>query len=633
MRSLSPLLLSSLIGCGGSDPGSGAEKTASASDPILVTCPKGYMRVCYPGEGPGGTTVCDCEPGPNLSCESDLISAWQQSMPSLGYASSQAAQAIDQAILGQLNVAGFNHPQFVGGRWPGMTVAITQGSRLVFAKSYGFAEMQGPQWTHPDDLFRLASDSKQLTGATILKLIANGQSVDGTPNNPLTLDSEVFQILSSPPNAILPPGGLAAINPALQNITVREVLEHTGGWAYNIGDPVWYAYNVPGAILPVTETNVVEYMEQQAPSLSPPGVTFSYSNFGYNLLATLITKITGQDYESVVKEQVLAPLGITRTQVGNSLYSTDGEVNYYAYYNSPSAMTLFPGQTSATISGDQNIPYGTWSLEAGRGAGGWIASSIDMLRFQIGVNGRGNVQVYPNIVADILSQVGQPSQSFDGSHYSSVDPSTDRYMAGWGVHWWGPPYNGFELDHGGGVNGGGSYTESIPDAPGVVGYGIAAVINTSATPGTQVDGGDAVRNAMLGVLASNNGSLLDPTWSADTDFFDQHGAFDVSGDATTTNAGIAAAANGCTYNGQTYTACYASRLEGVSGSTPTYRAQIVPLHSGDAARYVLGATCTQYVSARQSAAADGYQPVNLQWYPDVTSGLKHFQAVWVKINH
>jgi CubicO group peptidase (beta-lactamase class C family) len=347
----------------------------------------------------------------------------------------------------------------------------------------------------------------------------------------------------------------------------------------------------------------------------------------------LITKITGQDYETVVKQQVLNPLGITRTQVGHSLYSIDGEVKYYGWPNSPSYPTMFPGSTPATISGDQNIPYGTWSLEAGRGAGGWIASSMDTLRFQLGVNGRGLVQVYPNIVNDIMSQTGQPSLGFDGANTYTINPNTDRYNAGWGVHWWGPPYNAFELDHGGGVNGGGSFTESIPNAPTVIGYGLAILINTSAVPGTSIDLDSSVRNAMLNVLSVNNGSLLDAAWSSDTDFFDQYGAFGAYTDAVTLNATIAASANGCTYNGNTYPACYASRLEGnLNGSTPHYRAQIVPLHSGDAMSYVLGADCVSYVDTQSSLTSAGYRQVNLQWYRD-SQGYKRFQSVWVKINH
>ncbi len=332
---------------------------------------------------------------------------------------------------------------------------------------------------------------------------------------------------------------------------------------------------------------------------------------------------------------MLNPVGITRTQVGHSLSAADGEVQYYAAHGSSGAPTLFPGQTASPITGDDRIPYGSWSVEAGRGAGGWIASAMDMLRFQMAVNGRGAVQVYPNIYSDILSTVGQPTTSFDwggDGAFHKVDPATQRYMAGWSVQSGAPASSGFDINHFGSVNGSTATTESLPDAPGFAGYGIATLINTSSTDPNPVNLGGAVHDALLSVTGAKPGTILDPAWSSDTNFFDQYGAFGAYTDAATLNGAIAAAsARGCTYQGRSYAACYASRLEGTS--TSSYRAQIVPLHSQDAAKYVLGATCTAYVNAQQSFAAAGYQPVSLQWYVDPVTALRRFQAVWVKIKH
>ena len=218
---------------------------------------------------------------PEAVCQAALIKSWQASQPSLGYGSAGFSKAMDQAMSELFNQPGVAHDQFVGGRWPGVTIAISQDDKLVFAKSYGFEDMQAPQLTHPDDLYRLESDSKQLTGAAILMLIRDGQSVDGNPSHKLALDSKVFDILSSPPNALLPPGGLNAINPVLKNITVEELMHHTGEWANNEGDPVWDFYQ-PNPVLPVTEDNVVKAMMVRPPTLYPswqPGSIFSYSNW------------------------------------------------------------------------------------------------------------------------------------------------------------------------------------------------------------------------------------------------------------------------------------------------------------------------------------------------------------------
>ena len=92
--------------------------------------------------------------------------------------------------------------------------------------------------------------------------------------------------------------------------------------------------------------------------------------------------------------------------------------------------------------------------------------------------------------------------------------------------------------------------------------------------------------------------------------------------------------SGCKYNGKTYSACYASRLEGKRnpGKNPQYRAEIVPLHSGDKPQYTFGASCSKYVEMDKELKANGYQQINLQWYTDKQSRMR-FQSAWIKINH
>jgi len=62
-------------------------------------------------------------------------------------------------------------------------------------------------------------------------------------------------------------------------------------------------------VLPVTEDNVVKAMMVRPPRSirAAAGIDLFLSNWEYNLLARLITKITGQDYETVVRQKVLGP--------------------------------------------------------------------------------------------------------------------------------------------------------------------------------------------------------------------------------------------------------------------------------------------------------------------------------------
>ena len=97
---------------------------------------------------------------------------------------------------------------------PGAAAAVVQDGHLVIARGYGWADREKRQPVRPDSLFRIASLSKSLTAAAILKLVEEGR---------LGLDDRPFDLLSD----LAPrPGG--RINPDLHQITIRHLLQHSG---------------------------------------------------------------------------------------------------------------------------------------------------------------------------------------------------------------------------------------------------------------------------------------------------------------------------------------------------------------------------------------------------------------------
>jgi N-acyl-D-amino-acid deacylase len=50
----------------------------------------------------------------------------------------------------------------------------------------------------------------------------------------------------------------------------------------------------------------------------------------------------------------------------------------------PLVPSVFPGEGTAPI------PYGAFHLEAGDASGAWVSSTVDLLRFLAGVDGRAN---------------------------------------------------------------------------------------------------------------------------------------------------------------------------------------------------------------------------------------------------
>ncbi len=257
---------------------------------------------------------------------------------------------------------------------PGAAVAVVKDGRLVLARGYGWADREARQPVQPDSLFRIASLSKSLTAAAILKLIEDGR---------LRLDDKAFDKIGD----LAPrPGG--HVNPELRKITIHHLLQHSGGWDRDTSfDPMFRSREIVrtlGTPSPADARATIRYMLDQ-PLQFDPGTRYAYSNFGYCVLGRVIEKTTGERYEDYVKANILRPAGVTCTRLGHTLLSERAakEVRYYVYPGAPLGESVFPV-------GPRKVPWpdGAWSLEAMDAHGGWIASAIDLARFIATLDGK-----------------------------------------------------------------------------------------------------------------------------------------------------------------------------------------------------------------------------------------------------
>jgi CubicO group peptidase (beta-lactamase class C family) len=96
---------------------------------------------------------------------------------------------------------------------------------------------------------------------------------------------------------------LAQVAPA---ITLRHLLTHTSGIP-DVGD---LGIDRPNLL----ERDVVEAVRTQHENFARPGLRYRYSNAGYNLLAMVVTTVSGQHFDDFLKKSIFAPLGMSRTQ-------------------------------------------------------------------------------------------------------------------------------------------------------------------------------------------------------------------------------------------------------------------------------------------------------------------------------
>jgi CubicO group peptidase (beta-lactamase class C family) len=315
---------------------------------------------------------------------------------------------------------------------PGGAVAVVRDGKLFYARGFGYADVENRTPVQPDALFRIASVSKPITSAAIMKLVEEGK---------LALDDRVAPFIAD-----LTPAAGAIVDPRWEQITVRHLLNHTGGWDRTKPDggfdpidrPVTAAVAV-NAPTPASSETLIRYMKG-LPLDFNPGEKHAYSNFGYIILGRVIERVSGMRYEDYVRARVLVPVGANRTQQGKSRMkdALPEEVKYYRPgqgLNWPMVPSVFPGE------GIVPLNYGGYHLEAGAASGAWVSSTIDLLRFVVKVDGRASP---PDILTASLIAVMTSNGATlcsDGSCY---------YAGGWVVR---PVQNGATWSHGGDLPG------------------------------------------------------------------------------------------------------------------------------------------------------------------------------------
>jgi CubicO group peptidase (beta-lactamase class C family) len=277
---------------------------------------------------------------------------------------------------------------------PGASLAMAYRGRLVLARGYGLANVRTGERVQPETRFVLASVSKSITAATILKLVEDGR---------LALDARVLDIL----DGLTPPPG-STVDPRWRLITVEMLLRHEGGWNRRTsGDPLTWNVRVARALhvrAPVTPRQLARYMLGQSLDFTP-GTDAVYSNFGYMLLGMIIERVGGGPYPPIVQATTLGPMGITGLVNG----AGRGERAY------------FPGEALRYGPEGQLAPGGLPPTHFASGA--WIGSSIDLVRFLTALDGtRGAPFLSPAMTDRMLS----PSPNGVGRH-----PNGGWFGLGW----------------------------------------------------------------------------------------------------------------------------------------------------------------------------------------------------------
>ncbi|WP_254666445.1 serine hydrolase [Humibacillus sp. DSM 29435] len=168
-------------------------------------------------------------------------------------------------------------------RSPGVSAGVVRDGHLVWSGHVGAARLDDPPAPADDDTqFMIGSVTKTFTALVVMSLRDEGR---------LTLDDTLGDHLRGTRHA---------------KVVLRQLLAHASGLQREPVGHIWESLVAP-------DRDAFLAGVEQAEQVLPSHHAFHYSNLAYGLLGQVVEHITGRDWNDLVHERVLGPLGMTRT--------------------------------------------------------------------------------------------------------------------------------------------------------------------------------------------------------------------------------------------------------------------------------------------------------------------------------
>jgi CubicO group peptidase (beta-lactamase class C family) len=173
---------------------------------------------------------------------------------------------------------------------PGFAIVITKNGKIIYKNKIGLANIEHQISISDSSRFGIGSVSKQFTGYAILLL---------EQENKLSLNDDIHRYIPE-----LPDFGY--------KITIRHLLKHISGLREQ--ENLFAIQGISTADI-IEQSHVIQLIENQNELNFKPGNELEYCNTGYALLATIIERITGENFRNWMKNNIFLPLEMNNTLV------------------------------------------------------------------------------------------------------------------------------------------------------------------------------------------------------------------------------------------------------------------------------------------------------------------------------
>ncbi|MGJ4802684.1 serine hydrolase [Luteimonas sp. SDU82] len=325
---------------------------------------------------------------------------------------------------------------------PGMAIAVVEDGQVTLAKGYGVRALGDDAPVDANTIFPTGSTGKAVTAAALALLVDEGK---------MGWDDRVIDHL---PDFRMYDAWVT------REMTVRDLLVHRSGLGLGAGDLLF----IPRSSR--SRADIVRALRHIRPATSFRS-GYAYDNILYIVAGELVAAVSGQDWESFVRERIFAPLGM-RTAVSHedARFANPNRAQPHARLD-PRLRGLGPQQL---------LPEREGLGQVGAPAGGLSWSANDFARWLQVQLGRGAVpggaRLYSEAAAREMwtPQVQVPIRAYP-EPIAALTPQFSGYALGWNVQ----DYRGVKVvQHGGAVFGVLAFVALVPER----GIGIALQINS-----------------------------------------------------------------------------------------------------------------------------------------------------------
>lgn len=317
---------------------------------------------------------------------------------------------------------------------PGLSIGIVQNDSIIYLKGYGTREIRTDNRVDENTLFAIGSISKSFTALTLGILVDEGK---------IKWDDKVVSYL--PYFELYDPYVTA-------NFTIRDLLTHRSGLKDVSGGTLWYHSDLSR----VDIIKNFKYLEPVSGFREKP----AYQNIMYMAAGEIVREVTGQEWDSFLKERVFNKLGMS---------------------NSTSISSVRESNKNLAQPHIWNESYDKESIEQEKmdnlAAAGSIYSSANEMNNYMRLLLNDGVFEQDTIVSEeVINEIFTPQII-----YPIGNPPFGNEFSSYGFGWWLTPIDGHKvIEHSGGVDGMSANLFMVKD----LNIGVVILSNSSKEPAT-----------------------------------------------------------------------------------------------------------------------------------------------------